>query len=67
MSLTTEELRKQFKSNFELVLYVIDYAKYEMKAGREVTLDYVLNLVRRHPNPSYLEDLKAIDAATEDE
>ncbi|MES2344466.1 MAG: hypothetical protein V4494_00810 [Chlamydiota bacterium] len=62
MSLTTEELRKQFKSNFELALYAIDYAKYEMKAGREVTLDYVLNLVRRHPNRSYLQDLKAIDA-----
>lgn len=62
MSLTTEDIKKKFKSNFEFARYAIALGKYEMKSGKEVTLGSILETVRRHPNPSYLEDLKAIDA-----
>ncbi len=67
MSLTTEELKKNFKSNFELARYAIAFGKYEMKAGRDVSIESILKMVLRHPNPRYLEDLKAIDEMDEDE
>lgn len=59
--LTTEKLKEDFDNNFDLALYAIKYGRFEMKAGREVTLDNILELVRRHPNPSYLQELQAIE------
>jgi hypothetical protein len=66
MALTSEELKKLFKSNFELARYAIQWGRYEIKAGREPSLDRVLEEIRRHPDPSYLEDLKAIDLMDND-
>lgn len=61
MALTSEELKKLFKSNFELTRYAIQWGRYKIKAGHEPSLDRVLEEIRRHPDPAYLEDLKEID------
>ena len=66
-TLTNEQLRGLFKSNFELAKYAIGLGRYFIKSGHEANLDYVLDQVRRHPSEDYLETLKQIDAEDREE
>lgn len=59
--LTNENLRGLFKSNFELAKYAIRLGKYYVKAGREVTLDGILEEVLDHPQEDYVDTLMHID------
>jgi hypothetical protein len=60
-SLTNEEFKGVCKSNFELTLYAINLGKYFIHSGTEVDIRRILDEVKRHPNPNYLEDLKRFD------
>ncbi len=59
--LTNEALRKQFPNNFNLAEYAIQLSRYYVKSGHEMSIDEILEEILRHPNPSYLEDLKLAD------
>lgn len=59
--LTNETLKGICESNFELVHYAIKLARYYMQSGRDTSLKEVLRDVKRHPNPSYLQELISID------
>lgn len=65
--LTTESIRGFFRNNFELAQYGIRLGRYLIKSGHEVELDWLLDEIRRHPNPNYLNELKEIDAIEEAE
>lgn len=59
--LTNEMMKGICHSNFQLIHYAINLARYYMQSGRETSLKEILRDVRKHPNPSYLEELKNID------
>ena len=65
--LTNQKLKGLFKNNFELANYAIRFAKYSVKSGHEVSVDELLEEIRKHPNPSYLEDLQKADAIDAEE
>ena len=60
-ALTCETMKGICDSNFQLVHYAINLARYYIHSGRETSLREVLRDVRKHPNPSYIEELKNID------
>lgn len=60
-NLTNESLRGICKSSFELAHYAIALGRYYIKSGRETSLKHILDSVKRHPNPEYIEELKMID------
>ena len=60
-AMTNEAMKGICESNFELIHYSINLARYYMQSGRETSLKEVLRDVRRHPNPHYIEELKNID------
>lgn len=66
-SLTNEEFKGICKNNFELTLYAINLGKYYIRSGHEADIRKILDEVKRHPNPSYLEDLKAFEEAEHEE
>ncbi|MCX6988537.1 MAG: hypothetical protein WCG14_03340 [Chlamydiia bacterium] len=59
--LTHEKLRGIFKNNFELANYAIRLGTYLIRSGHEVTLDGLLEEIRKNPTPDYLEELKRMD------
>jgi hypothetical protein len=65
--LTNEKLKCLFKNNFDLANYAIRLARYSIKSGHEVSIDDLLDEVRRHPNPQYLKDLEMSDMADQEE
>ncbi|MCX6986692.1 MAG: hypothetical protein NT065_00810 [Chlamydiae bacterium] len=65
--LTHEKLRGIFKNNFELANYAIRLGTYLIRSGHEVTLDGLLEEIRKNPSPSYLDDLKRMDQEDADE
>jgi hypothetical protein len=65
--LTQESLRGIFKSNFELANYTIRLGTYLMRSGHEVTLDGLLDEVRKNPTEEYLVELKRFDQEEEEE
>ncbi len=64
--LTHEKLRGIFKNNFELANYAIRLGTYLMKSGHEVTLDGLLDEVRKNPTEAYLEELQRMDLEEDD-
>ena len=64
--LTNERLKGLFKNNFELVNYAIRLGRYYLKSGHEITIDNLLEEVRKNPQEGYLEDLKRLDAEEEE-
>lgn len=66
-NLTHEKLRGIFKNNFELANYAIRLGTYLMRSGHEVTLDGLLDEVRKNPTESYLEELQRMDREEEAE
>ncbi len=65
--LTTEVLRGLAKNNFELANYAIKLGKYLILSGHEVTLGDLLEQVRKHPSEAYLDELKMLDKADQQE
>lgn len=65
--LTHEKLRGIFKNNFELANYAIRLGTYLIRSGHEVTLDGLLEEIRKNPSPSYLDELKQMDQEDADE
>ena len=62
-SLTNEEFKGICKNNFELTLYAINLGKYYIRSGHEADIRRILDEVKRHPNPTYLEDLQKFEEA----
>lgn len=65
--LTHERLRGLFRNNFELSNFAIRLGRYFIKSGHEVSLDELLDQVRRNPSSSYLEDLQKAEEAEDQE
>jgi hypothetical protein len=61
--LTNESLKGLFKNNFNLANYAIRLGRYYIKSGHEISLEGLLDQVRRHPNEQYLKDLQEADSA----
>jgi hypothetical protein len=59
--LTQESLRGIFKNNFELANYTIRLGSYLIRSGHEVSLDGLLDEVRKNPTEEYLEELQRMD------
>lgn len=59
--LTNEALRGIFASNFELAKYGIDLWRYMIHSGKEMRLSEVMKILKKHPTPQYLEELRKID------
>lgn len=49
--LTNEKLKGLFRNNFDLANFAISIAKQDIEAGREITLDSLLEEVIRSPKP----------------
>lgn len=65
-TLTNEELRGICSNNFDLAHYAIELGRYYIKSGKETSLGEILKEVKRHRNPNYVNELKAIDAMEEE-
>jgi len=61
--LTNERFRGVFKNNFEFANRAIQLGRYYIKSGHEVTLDGLLNEIKRNPSPNYLQNLKDLEDA----
>lgn len=61
-NLTNESMRGICNSSFELTHYAIELGRYYIASGREASLKDILKDIRKHPNPEYIEELKAIDS-----
>lgn len=48
--LTNEGLRGIFRNNFELTNYVIGLGRHYVKAGHEISVDQLLEQVRKNPH-----------------
>lgn len=57
-NLTNEKLKGLFRNNFELTNQAIRLARYFIRSGHEVNADELLEEIRRHPSPSYIQDLE---------
>lgn len=66
MPLTTELLKKQFKSNFDLALQAIATARYLIKSGHEVKVDELLGNISKNPEQWRPETLEALERAEEE-
>lgn len=56
-NLTNETLRGICKSNFELARYAILLGRHYIKKGQEVDMSDLLDEIKAHPDPDYLEEL----------
>lgn len=65
--LTNEKLKGLFKNNFELANFAIGLARYSIKSGHEVSVDELLDEIRRNPNKDYIKELEAMDDAEAEE
>ena len=61
--LTSEQLTKLFKNNFDLVAQAIRLGRYWIKSGREYSLEELLEEVRKDPSGKKLEAMNDIDKA----
>lgn len=60
-NLTNENLRGLFKSNFELANQAIRLARFYVKSSHGVTMNKLLNEIRRNPSAQYLKDLEKME------
>lgn len=65
--LTSQRLRALFKSNFDLAAYAIGLAKYFIRSGREITIDQLLDEVRRNPHQFDAKKIAELEAIEEDD
>lgn len=67
MPLTTEQLKKHFKSNFDLAMQAIQSARYLIKSGHEVKVDELLANIAKNPEQWRPDMLEALDKAEQEE
>ena len=60
-SLTNESLRGLFKNNFELTNQAIRLARFYIKSGHEISMNKLLNEIKRNPSEQYLADLQKME------
>jgi hypothetical protein len=54
--LTNEGLRKLFKNNFEMANFAIQVGRFNVKAGKEISLSGILDEVKKHPTEQCFKD-----------
>ncbi len=59
--LTNQSLRGLFKSNFVLANQAIRLARFYIRSGHEITMDRILEEIRKNPHEDYLRDLEALE------
>ncbi len=64
--LTNQGLRGLFKSNFELANQAIRLARFYIKSGHEITMQKLLNEIKRNPSEQYIKDLQKIEEEEEE-
>lgn len=64
--LTTQAIRSLFKSNFDLAAYAIGLARYYIKSGREITIDQLLEEIRKNPHQFDEKKIAELEAIEED-
>lgn len=67
MQLTTEQLKKHFKSNFDLALQAIEVARYLIRSGHEVNVEELLANIAKNPKEWRVETLEALEKADSEE
>lgn len=55
--LTNEQLKKLFKSNFELANYAMQMARYQIAAGVETSVEDILDEILKNPRHYSLHEL----------
>jgi hypothetical protein len=65
--LTNQNLKGLFKSNFEMTRYAIRMGRYYLRAGKEMSLQDILDEIEDHPEESYLDELQEIDRQEKEE
>jgi hypothetical protein len=63
--LTNEQLKGLFKSNFDLANHAIRMARHYIKAGHEVTVDSLLQEIRKNPHADHIAELEEMAASEE--
>ncbi len=58
--LTTENLRKMFKNNFELAHFAIQMGRFCIRGGHS-SLTEILDEVRKHPSEAELLELEKLE------
>lgn len=64
--ITSQRLRSLFKSNFDLAAYAIGVAKYYIRSGREMTIDQLLDEVRKNPHQLDAKKIAELEAIEEE-
>lgn len=64
--LTSQGIRSLFKSNFDLCAYAIALARFAIRSGREVTVDQLLEEIRRNPHQYDAKKIAELEAIEED-
>ncbi len=64
--LTTENLRKLFKNNFELAHFSIQMGRFCIRGGHS-SLSEILDEVRKHPTEAQLQELERLEEETSSE
>ena len=65
--LTSQRLRALFKNNFDLAAYAIGLARYFIRSGREITIEQILDEVRRNPHQYDAKKIAELEAIEEDD
>jgi hypothetical protein len=64
--LTNEGIKALFKNNFELANQAIRLARFYIKSGHEVSMEKLLNEIKRNPSEQYLHDLQKMEDEDEE-
>jgi len=65
--ITSQSVRCLFKSNFDLVAYAIQLAKFYVKSNREITISQLLEEIRRNPHQLDSKKIAELEAIDEDD
>jgi hypothetical protein len=64
--LTNETLRALFRNNFKLANQAIQLGRFYIRSGHEISIEKLLDEIRRNPQEDYVKDLQALDQIEED-
>jgi|GEM_PF-1162773 len=60
-AMTNEALKNICSSSFELAHFAIKLGRYYIHSGREIQLREIIRDIKKHPDPSYIDELREID------
>lgn len=66
-TLTTQSLRAHFKSNFDLAAYAIGLARFYIRSGRDITIDQLMDEIRKNPHQYDAKKIAELEAIGEEE